>query len=249
MRDHFIPFSLFWALLLNMSSLAIFVLIISCRLRPEFVGLKESLQTIYKANRSHGFQVYLGAMAGVVSAQLSVIVVGYFAGNVDVGYFVLAVTITQPLAMIPNAVAITFYRDFTDLCAIPHKVMLTTVLISLITLAVFISLIKPVFLFLFSEKFIQALPLVYIMAFGSVSHGFGDFFNKFLGAHGLGRFNRNAAVAVGIASLLGIGLLIKYFGATGAALTKILASMTYISLMFFYYRKTERLLRHETLEQ
>jgi Na+-driven multidrug efflux pump len=74
-----------------------------------------------------------------------------------------------------------------------------------------------------------------IIAIGSAIHGMGDYFNRFLGAHGQGKQLRNGAFVVGAVNILGYFILIKFFGIDGAAITKLAAGLIYCSMMIFYY--------------
>ena len=77
------------------------------------------------------------------------------------------------------------------------------------------------------------------MAIGQVLHGFGDFVNRFLGAHGKGKELRNGAFVVGTFIIAGSLTLIPTFGALGAIFTKVIADGLYCGMMCYYYRKTK----------
>ena len=67
-------------------------------------------------------------------------------------------------------------------------------------------------------------------------HGLGDMFNRFLGAHGQGKQIRNGAFACGIITTIGSIILVYYWQISGAIITKILGSMTYMIMMVYYYK-------------
>jgi len=72
--------------------------------------------------------------------------------------------------------------------------------------------------------------------------GLGDYFNRFLGAHGRGKELRNGAIAAGIMNVAGYIFLVKYFGIVGAASTKLFTGIIYCSMMIFYYVRFRRMI-------
>ena len=62
-------------------------------------------------------------------------------------------------------------------------------------------------------------------------------FNRFLGAHGQGKQIRNGALVCGIIITIGSFILVYYWQIMGAIITKILGSMSYMSMMIYYYKK------------
>ena len=83
----------------------------------------------------------------------------------------------------------------------------------------------------------MVVPLAYYTSIGAIFHGLGDFFNRFLAAHGKGKQLRNSNFQIGIVNLLGYILLVDIFGVYGAAITRLLAGIVYFSIMLFYYLK------------
>jgi O-antigen/teichoic acid export membrane protein len=238
--SYFFPFNLNHALIFHFGSLGAIILMSLLSLKPDFSVLSKSLQRIFQENRSYGFQVFLGAVAGLASAQLGGLAIGYFIDNTNVGFFALAITASQPLAMIPNSIGTTFFRDFTGMARIPKKVFITTILISLISLAVFLLVIKQLVIFLYTEEYLAVVPIAYYVSVGSILHGLGDFFNRFLAAQGRGKEMRNTNIIIGLSNILGYIFLTWWIGVQGAAITKLLAGLTYALVMALYYLKLTR---------
>ncbi len=182
----------------------------------------------------------------MATAQLGSILVGYFIDNTNVGYYALAATITAPLAMIPNAVGTTFFKEFADRNFISPKIIAATIFLSALSLIMFTLLIKPFTILLYSKEFLNMIPLAIWLSFGSIFYGFGDFVNRFLGAHGLGHELRNGAIAVGVSNIFGFIVLIHFFGVAGAAVTKIISGIIYFATMVYYYRVFKKSLTAKT---
>ena len=238
--NYFIPLSLTSALALHLGALAIVIVIMTIRFKPEFTDMRKNVAIIWQENKTYGFPVYTGILAGVASAHFGGLSVGYFIDNTSVGFFSLALIITGPLTMIPNAVGTTFFKDFANRNSIPQKVTAVTIALSTCALLFFLLIVKRLVLLLYSAEYISVVPLVYIVSIGCVFHGFGDFINRFLGAHGKGKELRNGAIVVGISNITGYLVLVYAFGVKGAAITRLISGLIYFTMMYIFYKKMER---------
>lgn len=233
--------SLETAVILQMSAFGISSLLIIYRIKPRFSDLKETFAYIFKENRQYGFQVYLGSVIGVASTQLGPIAISFFSvNNIDVGYYSLAMTITAPLMMIPTVVGTTMFKEFANKESIPVRSTKATVAITAVSLLLFLVIIRPLIVLLYSEDFLNAVDLAYIVSVGMVLHGFGNYYNRFLGSKGQGGFLRNGALFVGIANIAGFMLAVPFFGAYGAAYTKLFSGFVFIISMLYYYNKYKK---------
>jgi O-antigen/teichoic acid export membrane protein len=139
--------------------------------------------------------------------------------------------------MIPSVLGTVLFKKFANLNFIPKKVVIFSILATILALIVFYIFIDKVFLLFYSDDFTPVIGISKLLIFSFLLHGLGDLINRFLGAQGKGRLLRNSAFMVGIVNVLGYTLLVKYFGITGAIVTKILASGTYLIMMYYYYSK------------
>lgn len=233
------------ALIINLLVLFFLLIFIITLLKPKFTNIKLYLSKIFQRNKSHGFQVYLGSIFSIGGAQLAAVCISYYLDNINVGYYSLANVIATPLTMIPNAIGTTYYKDFSQLKALPSKVTLITILLSTSALVFFLLIIKKVIFFLYSDKFLAAVPLTYFISIGCVLHGFGDYFNRFIGSHGVGKYTRNSAFAAGFVNVFGFIILIKFYGVMGAVYTKVLSSSVYFIVMVLYYKKLKKIEKYK----
>lgn len=235
--NYFIALDLTSALGIQFVVFGLVILVLIFNLKPKFADVKNHSMSIWKENKGYGLQVYYGSIVGVASAHLGGITIAYYIDNVNVGYYALALAITLPLTMVPNAVGTTFFKDFANTKSIPGKVVFMTIGISVVTLLLFFIVIEDLIVLLYSDEYISVVQLTYLMAFGGILHGFGDLMNRFLGAHGRGTDLRNGAIFVGVANIVGFFVLVGYFGVKGAAVTKFIAGAVYcLSLYIYYYR-------------
>jgi O-antigen/teichoic acid export membrane protein len=230
-------FSLDSALLLFLLGIAVTVVIIALRSKPRFTDIKRDIGEIFHENRNLGFHVYVALLITTATAQLSQFTLAYFFDTRLVGMFALALTITMPLTMIPNAIATTFFKHFASLDRIPKKVIVAASLLSVASCVLFILVIKKIVVILYTESFLEMVTLAHICAFGSTIHGIADIYNRYLLSHGETRKLRNNAMHLGVISILGYVFLVFWLGAIGAALTKLIVDVFYFIIMLVYYKE------------
>jgi len=226
------------ALFAQLSSYAVIIIISIYILKPSFVNMKRMFYMIFTENRKYGFNVYIGSIVGVASTHLGPIAISFFStNNVDVGFYSLALTVTMPLVLIPTVVGTSLFKEFANRSKIPSKATKLTIFISIISLIGFLLVIKHIIIFLYSKDFAEAAVLAYIVSVGQILHGFGNYYNRFLGSKGQGKSLRNGAVWVGLTNVIGFTAAVPFYGAYGAAATKLCSGVVYIGSMLFYYRK------------
>jgi O-antigen/teichoic acid export membrane protein len=218
------------------------------KINPSFKNLRARLKEIWFYNRTYGFNVYFGALFNVGFGNLAGLLISYFGvDNSGVGFYSLALTITEPLGFIPNVIATTHYKDFSSQTRIPKKLILITASVTFSALVLCWILVGPFIKYFYGPEFQPVIALTFIVSFGIIMNGFADFFNRFLGSHGQGVALRNSAIIVGLFVLVFNISLIPHFGETGAAYTQILSALVYIIAMLWFYRRLVSKLSNNTL--
>ena len=226
------------ALLLNTGISFIILTILILHNHPSFHNFKESWKKLQEENKKYGFHVYLGSISNVSVLYVAGVTLGLFAvNNVNVGYYSLALTATGPLMMLPNVIGTTYFKRFATQKQIERKVLIGTLAMSMVTLIGFVILIYPVVGLLFNEKYQSVALYASFLAFASTAHGLGDVFNRFIGAHGYGKYLRNGAFISGGVALVGYTLGVWLWGINGAIATRITFALTYLFMMVIYYIK------------
>ena len=142
-----------------------------------------------------------------------------------------------PLAFIPNVIATSHYKDFSTSSKVSNMLLNITLAISLVSLLGAVVLVGPFVRIFYGSEFAPVIKLTYIVSFGILLNGLGDFFNRFLGSHGKGKALRNSAFIVGISVMMFNVILIPMFGEYGAALTTFISGLIYFVCMYIYYRR------------
>jgi O-antigen/teichoic acid export membrane protein len=206
------------------------------RIKLSFKNLKKRIFEIYIYNKSFGFNVYIGSVVALGFGQLTGILISYFGiDNSGVGFYSLALTFTLPLSLIPNTIATTHYKDFSSAKQIPKKLLYITIGLSLFSIIALWIIVPPFITYFYGEEFLSVVKLNFIVSFGVIAHGFGDFYNRFLGANGQGRSLRNSSFFVGGSMLLFNLIFIPKWGEYGAAFAKLITGLVYITTIILYY--------------
>jgi len=187
--------------------------------------------------RRYGKHIYIGTISNVGTTQFGGIALAFFIDATAVGYFILARTISTPLTMIATNVGTAFFKSFSNSKGIPIKVVYGTIGISVVSLIVFYLVIGIFVDYVYPKEFQVILPLIYIIAMGTVIQGIGGFVNNFLCAHGYGKISRNAAFLQGFMNCLGFTFLVHWYGVNGAAFTVVLSSLSFTLMILYSYRQ------------
>ena len=226
--------SLMQTLQLGVFSTIYLVVILSTR--PIFKDIRPIWQELRKENRKFGSHLYYGSLVMVASNYLAGISLGYFnTDNSEVGFYTLALTLASPLITLPAIIGTIQFKNFASLDAIPAKLFKFTVVITIVTFLLFLLLIHPAVIYLYSQEYAIVARYATLLAIGYCLHGLGDMINRFLASHGLGKEIRNASFANGVMKIFGFTVLVALFNTNGAIATTIICDIIYLAFMLYYY--------------
>ena len=218
----------------GLATLVFLVVILSTR--PSFKGLREPFAEIRRDNRAYGRQLYFSLLISVATNNIAGITLGLFnPDNAKVGFYLLALTVTYPLSMLPAIVGTTYFKQFAKQPRIPRKVLSITYLATAATCLAFVLLIKPLVTFLYSEQYGDVGIFAQWMSVSFCLHGLGDMFNRYLASHGLGKEVRNASILCGAIKLIGFTFFVWLWDTTGALVALTLGEAAYFSVLGGYY--------------
>lgn len=211
-------------------------IIILRKLNVSFNNLKTRFNEIWNYNKTFGLNVYVGSLFAVGFSQLTEILISYFgADNSGVGFYSLAITFTMPLTFIPNTIATTHYKDFSTSGKIPKKLLIITLVLSISALIGLWVLVPPFVKYFYGQEFDSVVLLNFIVSIGVIAHGFGDFYNRYLGANGQGKALRNSSFIVGGSMMMFNLMFIPKWGETGAAYARLITGFVYLIIIIYYY--------------
>jgi len=227
-------------ILLNLIAVIIGVIIIIYIFKPLFINSKKNLKKIWQKNKEYGIHVYLGRITTQSTYKLDGIFISYFVNIIQLGFYSLASSITGLMAILPQSLSISLFKDFANKDKIPKKVILFNfVWLSFCTISL-VLLGKFIVTFFFTDKFLPVVPLIFPLALAGFFQGMYQPYIQFLGAHEKGKYQRNAALFCSVCFLGTNILLIPPFGALGAAIARVISMGFAYFLNLFYYNKTIR---------
>lgn len=227
-----------------LSSYIVTYIIALYRIKLSFKNLKPNLKSLWEYNKNYGFDVYIGSILSIGASSLSTLIISYYDvsnSNVGVGFYNLALTFTAPLALIPNIIATTHYKEFAGLQKIPFKLFKTTILLSFGSLLILWMFIGPFIDLFYGKEYHSTLQLTLILSLGVATYGMADFFNRYLGAHGKGKMLRNSSILVGLSLLSTNFLFIPIWHEKGAVFARLISGIVYLLNMLYYYKKYTKL--------
>lgn len=229
-------------MLLLQNGVAVIILsVIIASTKPVFKRIPLYFRRLQVENHHYGWPVYYGSIATVSLGYLAGITLGFFSkNNSNVAFYTMALALSGPLAMLPSIIGTVYFKRFAIETCISRRVICGTLLITVVTWIFFSLLIKPTVTFFYPASYSEVSSCTIWTSLGMAVHGFGDMFNRFLGAHGLGRQIRNGAILSGLVLLAGNIILVYFWSLDGAIITRILGSAASCGSMVYYYRQFVR---------
>lgn len=208
---------------------------------PSFRGIEASLKSLLKRNRNYGFQLYLGSIFSVASAQILNLLVASLAGLEEYALFTMGMSVATPISQIPSVMGtISFKKNVSEKKLSGKQIALTfgMTAAAFVCYALFLKFLFPLLL---GEEYRACVSYGIIMMFYYVFIGLGDFFNRFIMAKGQGKMIRNSSFVVGATLIVGAALLIPFIKIKGVIVAEILSGAVYLLAMVLKYRKTIKL--------
>ena len=233
----FFKLTVFIALLLSLSGVIFATVLVISSLKPNFYDLKQNIALLWKETKEYGFHVYLGRVADVSTYQLDKIFISYFVNTTWVGFYSLAMVLTSPMAMLSRSLSISLFKDFAQAERIPKKVIYYNFLWLLSCVIGLTVLGKYIIIFLFSDRYISSVPLIFPLTLAGFFQGMYQPYNMFLGAKRMGKWLKKMSIYMAICNFFGNLILIPIWGAMGAAIASVIGTFVYFSLNIMYYEK------------
>ncbi|MBN2521206.1 MAG: oligosaccharide flippase family protein [Bacteroidales bacterium] len=203
----------------------------------ELNKVKVGIKYLLHENKKYGLQVYIGSVLSVSSQYLAGFFLSlYNTNNVNVGFYTLAVTISAPLTIIASSIGSVYYKQFATQLKIPSKIIGYSATLAVIVFIVYFLLIDKIVYLFYSTDYAHVGSIARLLAIGTIIHGFGDIFNRFLGSKGHGKSLRNASIFTGIVVICGNIWLVKWLDIKGALITRLLSDFTYFISIYIYYK-------------
>ena len=210
------------------------------KIKLSFKNLKDNLNSLWTYTKDYGFDFYIASLFMSGIANLAALIISNYDSsnsNEGVGFFNLAVIFASPLALIPNIIATTHFKEFASLKKIPLKLFKITFFLTLLSLLILWISIGPFINMFYGKQYHSTIELTQIISVGVAGYSMADFFNHYLSAHGKGKMLRNSSICTGISLLITNFLFIPIWHERGAAFASVVGSLVYLVIGIYYYKK------------
>jgi O-antigen/teichoic acid export membrane protein len=198
------------------------------------------MQELWRDVKGYGFHAYTGDIAGTASSRTDSLILSHFVNATAVGYYRLASLMLTPMIAFSRSLSTTLFSRFADAPRISFRVLAANTAWLVLCFMGVIAVAKPVVHIIFGPKYDSVVALLPLVALACLFAGLTTLLNKFLGAHGKGRYLRTIALVVSICSLLlNFGLIPRY-GLMGACYAALAGALLNLALHAFFYRQTLR---------
>lgn len=209
--------------------------------RPILSEISFLFRKTIKSSEKFGFNVYIGSLMAVGASTLTGILIGVFGvDNQEVASYTIALQLTAPLSLIPNVLGTSHYKEFTHSSRIAPRLLYYMYGLSCCVILFVFCFAELLVNFFFEYTYSDVAVLLSILTVGSIFYGLSNFYNKFLLSKGEGIIIRNISFVVGASLLISNLVLIKLYGATGAAIAFVISGAIYLLMVKHFYSRIAR---------
>jgi len=226
------------ALLSFSLSYAFAFVIYGCILRPNFSGFYEILRTINLENKRYGIHVYIGRVIDVSTYNIDRLLIGYFIGTKDVGFYGLANSMATPINSLSNAMSSTMFKTLANSSKIPSAVLKANLAWVFLAFILANTLGYLIINFYLKEEYSDVLLLLLLMSIAVCFQALYQPYNAWINGHGYGKELKKANIKMTIMTALSSILLVPTMGAIGACVSSMISNLYSLFLYTkIYYAK------------
>ncbi len=206
--------------------------------KPSLRNFKINLKGIIKETKEYGFKVYIGRVTGMLGFQSNVLLIQFFAKEIEVANYSLINFFTTPISIFSRSLCTSLFKGFAYQDKIPTRVFKIN-FTWLMSISIIYLLIGGFVLeILFSKKYSEAIPLILPMVIANFFMGAFQPYNYFLAVKGKGEHLLKIATSFSIYTIILNLLLIPKYYAMGAAMANLISILINFIFHYFYYLKT-----------
>ena len=219
-------------------SYAVAFAIYAYMLRPNFSGFFEIFRAINSGNKRYGMHVYVGRVIDVSTYNIDRLLIGYFMGSKDVGFYGLANSMATPINSLSTAMSSTMFKTLANSSKIPPAVLkanLAWVFLAFVLANILGYLIINFYL---KEEYSDVLLLLLLMSIAVCFQALYQPYNAWINGHGYGKELKKANIKMTIMTALSSILLVPIMGAIGACVSSMISNLYSLFLYTkIYYAK------------
>ena len=200
-------------------------------------NLKTHVKEIWKIEKRYGVHVYTAQIIDQPALSLTNILLGKFAGHIELGFYSIAQTICQPISALPKALGIVVHKQLAHRVSIPKKYSYAVIIWMALGALAVITVGPILIIVLFGERFKGVIPILLPVVLVYISNGSHQLLNSFISVKGKGTWMRNTSLCTGIASVVTALILVPSLKVYGAAFSLTIANIVFLGCCIYYYRK------------
>lgn len=226
------------ALLSFSLSYAVVFAIYAYMLRPNFSGFFEILRAINLENKRYGMHVYVGRVIDVSTYNIDRLLIGYFMGSKDVGFYGLANSMATPINSLSNAMSSTMFKTLANSNKIPPTVLKANLVWVFLAFVLANILGYLIINFYLKEEYSDVYLLLLLMSIAVCFQALCQPYNAWISGHGYGKELKKANIKMTIMTALSSILLVPTMGAIGACVSSMISNLYSLFLYVkIYYAK------------
>jgi O-antigen/teichoic acid export membrane protein len=225
------------ALELRLAGMAVASVVFVAWLSPVFRGAIALVPRLVEHARAYGFKAYVGAVLGIATYNMDVLMLGALTDAKSVGYYGLAGSVAYLVSLPVYGMSKALFARMTSAPRLESRFISFAWASGLTGATLVILLAHSVIPLAFSNRYAPAIALVPPLALAQTVRGVTTVYNTFLSGHGSGRELRSAALVLTSSNLALNFALIPPFGAQGAAWASVGALVVNLAAHVLLYRR------------
>ncbi len=197
-------------------------------LKPSLRRLRENLRRLAETTRSYGFPLYLGQMFDGAVNNLDKLMISYFFGTRELGFYALAYLMASAIVVVPTSLCTTVFRDLVRSERLPPRVLWVSSALTVAAFLGFLALVYPAVLLVLGEDFLPVVRLCWPLAAAGLIQGLHQPYTMFLEGKGKGLWLRDNFLYQGNVRMALDFALIPFFGPFGAAVAVAVSRLVHL---------------------
>ncbi|MCX8056409.1 MAG: oligosaccharide flippase family protein, partial [Ignavibacteria bacterium] len=156
--------------------------------KPSLKNFQIHLKEIVRETKEYGFKVYIGRVTGMIGYQSNVLLIQFFAKEIEVANYSLINFFTTPISVFSRSLCTSLFKGFAHLEKIPSRVFKINFIWLAVVSLIYLLIGGFIIEFLFSKKYSEAIPLILPMVIANFFMGAFQPYNFFLTAKGKGNY-------------------------------------------------------------
>ncbi len=207
------------------------------KLNPSFSGLSLNIIEIRIQNKTFGFKNYISRVIGTGSFQLDRLMLGYFVGATEIGFYSLANSMANPINSFSTALGSAKFKDLANSPIISQSVLKINVLWIVLAFIGANSLGYIIVHYFLSNEYSDVFWLLIWLSLAVCFQSAYQPYNAWMGGHGMGQEMLIMSINYTIFNLVGNILLIYLYGAIGAALSTLTSNVYFLLHSIIIYKR------------